>query len=45
MKDCYTIAFGLGIIVGALIVSKNEQAQQLVEKGKKAVKKSIQKLK
>ncbi len=45
MKDCYTIAFGIGLIVGAMIVSKNEKAQELVEKGKKAVKKSIEKLK
>ena len=44
MKDCYTIAFGLGIIVGALIVSKNEKAQEMVEKGKKAIKKQIAKM-
>ena len=45
MNDCYMIAFGLGIIAGALMVSKNEKAQELVEKGKKAVKKQIEKMK
>ena len=45
MKDCALICFALGLMVGAVIVSNNEKAMEMVEKGKKAVKKQIQKMK
>ena len=40
MKDCLLIGMALGVIAGALIVTNNTKAEQLVEKGKKAVKKT-----
>lgn len=43
MKDCI-ICMALGFIAGALVVSSNNKAQNLVEKGKKAVKEQIKKL-
>lgn len=45
MKDCVLISMALGLIAGALIVSNNDKAQEMVEKTKKAVKKSIEKMK
>ncbi len=44
MKDGILCGMALGLIAGALIVSKNQKAQQLVEKGKKEVKKQIEKM-
>lgn len=43
MKDCI-MCMALGFIAGALVVSNNNQAQQIVEKGKKAVKNQIKKV-
>jgi len=45
MKDCVIIGMALGLIAGALIVSNNQKAQQLVEKGKKVVKEQVEKMK
>lgn len=45
MKDCAIMFFALGLMVGAVVVSNNDKAMQMVEKGKKAVKKQIEKLK
>ncbi len=45
MKDCVLISMAIGIIAGALIVSNNNKAQEVVEKTKRAVKKSIEKMK
>mgnify|MGYP004652930765 CR=1 FL=1 len=45
MKDCVLISMALGLIAGALIVSNNKKAQEVVEKTKKAVKNSIEKMK
>ena len=45
MKDGVLISMAIGLIAGALIVSKNDRAQEVVEKTKRAVKKSIEKMK
>ena len=45
MKDGILCGAAMGFIMGALIVSNNEKAQQMVEKGKKEVKKQIEKMK
>lgn len=45
MKECALISMAIGLIAGALIVSNNNKAQEVVEKTKKAVKNSIEKLK
>lgn len=45
MKDCALISMAIGVIAGALIVSNNDKAQQVVEKTKKAMKNSIEKMK
>ena len=44
MKEGLMIGLALGLIAGAIIVTNNKKAEQLVEKGKKAVKKQIEKL-
>lgn len=44
MKDCLLIGMALGLIAGALIVTNNPKAEALVQKGKKAVKKQVEKL-
>lgn len=44
MKDCLLVGMALGLIAGALIVTHNPKVEQLVEKGKKAVKKQIEKI-
>lgn len=44
MKEGLLIGFALGLIAGAIIVTNNTKAEQLVEKGKKAVKKQISKM-
>lgn len=38
MKDCVLISMALGFIAGALLVSNNNKAQEIVEKGKKLLK-------
>lgn len=43
MKD-YLMCMALGFIAGAVIVSSNNKAQNMVEKGKKAVKESMKKI-
>ena len=43
MKDCL-MCMALGFIAGAIIVSNNHKAQQIVENGKKAVKEQVKKL-
>lgn len=45
MKDCCLLSMALGFVIGALIVADSEKAQDLVEKGKKAVKEQIKKIK
>lgn len=45
MKDCVIISMALGLIAGALIVSNNKKAQEIVEKGKKVVKEQVEKMK
>lgn len=44
MKDCVIISMALGFIAGALVVSNNYKAQEMVEKGKKAVKEQVKKI-
>ena len=44
MKEGLIIGLALGVIVVAVIVTNNQKAEKLVEKGKKAVKKQIEKL-
>lgn len=44
MKDCLLLGMALGLIAGALIVTNNSKAEQLVEKGKKAIKKQVEKM-
>ncbi|MGN0960703.1 MAG: hypothetical protein ACI4PF_00720 [Christensenellales bacterium] len=43
MKDCM-ICMALGFIAGALVVTSNQKAQNMLEKGKKAVKEQMKKL-
>lgn len=45
MSDCAMLGFALGLIAGAVIVTSNQKAQDIVEKGKKAVKQQIEKIK
>lgn len=44
MKDCILISMALGFIAGALLVSNNNKAKELVDKGKKVVKEQVKKL-
>lgn len=44
MKDGLLIGLALGLIAGALIVTNNSKVEQIVQKGKKAVKKQLEKL-
>ena len=37
MRDCILIGMALGFIAGALVVSQNPKAKEMVEKSKKAV--------
>ena len=43
MKDCF-VCMALGFIAGALVVSSNNEARRIVEKGKKAVKDKFQQI-
>ena len=45
MKDCCLFSMAVGFVIGALMVSNSEKAQEIVEKGKKAVKEQIKKMK
>lgn len=45
MKDGILCGLALGFIAGALYVTSNAKAQEMVEKGKKEVKKQIEKMK
>ena len=44
MKDCF-VCMALGFIAGALVVSSNNEAQRIVEKGKKAAKVLLESIK
>ena len=44
MKDSIIIGMALGFIAGALIVSNNQKAQNVVEKGKKVVKDKVKEI-
>ena len=43
MKDCF-VCMALGFIAGALVVSSNNEAQRIVEKGKNAVKNKVKEI-
>ena len=43
MKECL-FGIAVGVLLGALLVESSPQAQEVVEKGKKLVKKSIDKI-
>ena len=45
MNDCTLFGFALGMLAGAMLVAKSDKAREVVEKGQKAVKEQIQKLK
>ncbi len=45
MKDGLIVGFALGLVCGALLVNSSHQAKDMVDKGKRAVKKQMQKLK
>ena len=44
MKDGLIIGMALGILVGAVAVGTSKQAQNMINKGKNAIKKRIQNL-
>lgn len=44
MKDSIIIGMTLGFIAGALLVSNNHKAQNVVEKGKKVVKDKVKEI-
>lgn len=44
MKEGLLIGMALGLIAGALIVTNNKKAEELVQKGKKAIKKQVEKI-
>lgn len=44
MKESLIMGIALGLIAGALIVTNNSKAQEMVEKGKKAIKKQVEKI-
>lgn len=43
MKDCL-MCMALGFIAGAIIVTNNHKAQEIVEKGKRVVKDQVKKI-
>ena len=45
MSDCTLLGFAVGMVAGALIVANSKKAQDVIEKGKKAVKQQIEKIK
>lgn len=44
MKDSLLLGMALGFIAGAIVVSQNSKVQNVVEKGKKAVKDQVKKI-
>lgn len=44
MKDSLLVGLAIGALAGALYVSQNKKAQQVVEKGKKTLKKQLDKM-
>jgi hypothetical protein len=44
MKDSMILGLALGFIAGSLLVTNNMKFQQIVEKGKKAVKENVKKI-
>lgn len=44
MKDSLLVGLAVGALAGALYVSNNKKAQQTMEKGKKQLKKQLDKL-
>lgn len=44
MKDSVILGIVLGFIAGALVVTHNNKAQEIVEKGKKAIKQQVKKM-
>jgi len=45
MSDCTLLGFAVGMVAGALIVANSSKAKELVDKGQKAVKEKVEKLK
>lgn len=45
MNDCTLLGFAVGMVAGALIVANSSKARELVDKGKKAVKDQVEKIK
>ena len=45
MSDCTLLGFAIGMVAGALIVANNSKAKEIVDKGTKAVKEQVEKLK
>lgn len=45
MNDCTLLGFAVGMVAGALLVANSSKAQDIVEKGTKAVKQQVEKLK
>ncbi len=43
MKDGLLLGMALGFIVGAMVVTNNSKVEAMVQKGKKAIKKQIEK--
>lgn len=43
MKDCL-VCMALGFVIGAIVVTNNHKAQEVVEKGKKVVRDQVKKL-
>ena len=44
MKDGLLLGMALGFIVGAIVVTNSAKAEAIVQKGKKAIKKQVEKL-
>ena len=44
MKDSLLVGLAVGALAGPLYVSQNKKAQQVVEKGKRAIKKQMDKM-
>lgn len=45
MSDCTILGFAVGMVAGALIVANSSKAKELVDKGQKAVKEKVEKMK
>ena len=44
MKDGLLLGMALGFIVGAIVVTNSAKAEAIVQKGKRAIKKQVEKL-